>query len=245
MDPSNENNYKYYFNTFEADQVGRLLGKFYAAIGDSTCSTPESQVLYFLNKSLRRLAQRDGLRDLFTKRTTVQLDPVNEDGSNAASWDLPKDLITICKLDVLDIGDSIKRSCARYTSDEDNFYACNPLPELMPCGTPSCYLIEKCGGTKRIVFDVPPSELMALNLKYNYCPDDLNSLEDKFDVPKLYCDLIVDGARIYHKEETGDFAQARALWESYDLHTLESSETFNRADKQDGYNVMAGGRDAS
>lgn len=210
--------------------VEDFIDDFRERIGDTSSSVSDQSIIGFLNTALRRVARTDGMDKLFMRRDTFELAGINTDGTYSASWDLGKigKIIDIPNVKLLCGSDSgVHRLNTRYM-DPDTFFNAVDVPEQCEPGYPQFFTIEQIGTFNRLLFNRPPKELVALEMRYSAFHPRVLGIDSMLEIAYEYCDLFTEYVIILHKIETTDQSTARALYEDLDLLITETKEMLAR-----------------
>lgn len=195
-------------------------------LGDSSKSVPVKYVISYLNTALRRLARQEGLERLFEFKKTFELASINADGTPSAAWDLGKMglLLDIPNLRVLRVdSEGVCVLTPRYM-EYDDFFDRVLMPEQQEPGPPTFFTIEQIGPLNRLLFNRPPLDMTALDIRYSAFHPRVKSESENMQFNYNYADILVEYVLILHKIETTDQATARALWEDLDVLTADARE---------------------
>lgn len=213
--------------------VEEFIKEFRQRIGDTTCQTPVSSILSWMNTALRRLARSKGLDKLFTYHDTFELARLNADGTPTASWKLKgleSDgvqlgmIIDIKSLQVLDLDGCCMEGYHPCYMPLDWFRREHPFPEKEAPGVPCSFTINQMGGITQFIFDRPIASPMALDMIYSAFPPRMQKLDDRVPVPYQYADILMEGVIILFNQEAQDYAFARSSWEEWDFFIAEARE---------------------
>lgn len=206
-------------------------------LGDTSGSIPSGYIISYLNTMLRRTARSEGLEKLFQHRDTFELASINRDGTAAAGWDLGNigKIIDIDNLRVLKASESGVKELRPKFVEYDEFFDYAVLPEQQTPGDPDYYTIEQIGSLNRLLFNRPPCNLVAIDMKYSAFHERITSVDGKIYLDWNYLDYILDGVIILHKTETTDMATARALYEDLDTLLVDMKEQLARRKTSLGY----------
>lgn len=206
--------------------VKDFIKEFRDRMGDTSSSIPEPYIVSYVNTALRRLARTDGLEKLFNRHDTFELSTINADGTAAASWDLGRigQLLDIPNIKMLCASGGKVHKVDPTFKEFDEFFQMCSLPEQNTPGDPNYYTVEQLGSTNKLVFNRPPSSLVALDMVYSaFHPRILNSA-GTIEINYAYCDILTEYCIILHKIESTDMATARALYEDLDVLTTDLKE---------------------
>lgn len=221
--------------------VSDFIQEFRDRIGDTSKSVPPSYIISYLNTALRRLLRQDGMERLMDRHDTFELSSINKDGTPSASWDLGNigTILDIRNFRVLMASDGkicLARPRFRELAD---FYDEVVLPEQAVPGNPSLYTLEQLGALTRLVFDRPPSKLVAVDMVYSAFHPRITAPTDEIRIAWAYMDIITEIVIILHKIETTDQSTARALWEDVDTFTADLKELLAKRKTASGHRRIA------
>lgn len=202
-------------------------------LNDTSGTFTDNQIKSYLNTALRRVGRSDGIDKLYQHHDTFELSTVNADGTPSAKWDLGKigTIIDIEKLRILKTSESgVKMVSPSYVDDND-FYDRVTLPEQNMPGDPEIYTVNQIGTNNKLVFNRPPKDAMAIDIKYSAFHPRITEMTDLIQINWNYLDIFVDIVLIIHKIETTDQSTARALWEDVDLMIVELKELLAKRKK--------------
>ena len=218
--------------------VKDFIDEMRSRLGDTSQSIPSAYVISYLNTMLRRTARAEGLEKLFQHRDTFELATVNADGTAAAGWDLGNigKIIDIDNMRVLKANESGISELRPKFVEYDEFFDYAVLPEQQAPGDPEYYTIEQIGSLNRLLFNRPPKNLIAIDMKDSAFHERItDAVNGKIYLDWNYLDYILDGVIILHKIETTDMATARALYEDLDVLLVDMKEQLARRKTSLGY----------
>lgn len=218
--------------------VKDFIDEMRSRLGDTSQSIPSAYVISYLNTMLRRTARAEGLEKLFQHRDTFELASINADGTAAAGWDLGNigKIIDIDKMRILKASESGISELRPKFVEYDEFFDYAVLPEQQAPGDPDYYTIEQIGSLNRLLFNRPPKNLVAIDMKYSAFHERItDAVNGKIYLDWNYLDYILDGVIILHKIETTDMATARALYEDLDVLLVDMKEQLARRKTSLGY----------
>lgn len=211
-------------------KVSDFIEEFRLSIGDSTCSISERSIIAWINTALRRLARSKGLDRLFRYQDTIELSPINADGSKAASWYLDTDMGTIINaesLNILSTDDCAPSMACLCYKPFNRFRQDHPFPEANDC-PPEFYTLVQFGGKTKIIFDAPISGHYVVDIVYTAFHPRISSPDNEIRLSYGYADILIEGVKILQQEESADYATARALYEDWDFLVAEARELLSR-----------------
>lgn len=215
------------------ETVDEFIKEFRRRVGDTTCQTPATEIISWINTALRRLARSRGLDKLFTYHDTFELARLNADGTPAASWKLKGletdgvnlgMIIDIKSMLLVDPSDCCMSPCSPCYMPLDWFRREHPFPEKECPGCPCSFTINQIGGVSQIIFDRPIAKPMTLDLIYSAFPPRVSKATDLIRVPYAYSDILMEAVLILFNQEAQDYSFARANYEDWDFMVSEARE---------------------